>query len=105
MTSQNQQQQGFSPPLPTVELSHQLPVNAPVQTFPTKRHRLRTFFVLCMLMLALIIALSSVLGPNLFAKTPADPASNALPALGASGPFVKAPLNADQINAIMHLTG
>jgi beta-N-acetylhexosaminidase len=104
MTSQNQQQQGIPPPLPTVELSHQLPVNAPVQMFPPKRHRLRTFLVLCMLLLALLIALSSVLGPNLFAKTP-DSTSNSLPALGASGPFVKAPLNADQINAIMHLTG
>ena len=71
---------------------------------PPKRHRLRTFFILFLLMLALLVALSAVLGPNLFAKVPGS-ASNSSPALGASGPFVKAPLNADQINAIMHLTG
>jgi beta-N-acetylhexosaminidase len=92
------------PPLPTHDLSHPLPVNSPTQTFPPKRHRLRTFFILFMLMLALLVALSAVLGHDLFAKAP-DITSNSLPPLGASGPFVKAPLNADQINAIMHLTG
>ncbi len=89
---------------PTHELSHPLPVSTPAQTFPPKRHRLRTFFILFLLMLALLVALSAVLGPYLFAKV-AGSASNSSPALGASGPFVKAPLNADQINAIMHLTG
>jgi beta-N-acetylhexosaminidase len=92
-----------SPPLPTHDLSHPLPINSPVQTFSPKRHRLRTFFILFMLMLALLVALSAVLGTDLFAKVP-DTTSNSLPPLGASGPFVKAPLNADQINAIMHLT-
>jgi beta-N-acetylhexosaminidase len=86
------------------ELSNPLTANGPGQTFPSKRHRLRTFFILFMLMLSLLVALSAVLGPNLFAKVPGS-ASNSLPALGASGPFVKAPLNADQINAIMHLSG
>jgi beta-N-acetylhexosaminidase len=75
-----------------------------MQTFSQKRHRMRTFLILFLLMLSLLVALSAVLGPNLFAKVP-DSASNALPALGESGPFVKAPLNADQINAIMHLSG
>jgi len=93
-----------APPLPTIELTHPLPINPPMQTLPAKRHRLRTFFILFMLMLALLVVLSAVLGPNLFAKTPGS-ASNSLPPLGASGPFVKAPLNADQINAIKHLTG
>jgi len=93
-----------SPPPSTHELSHPLHVGTPGQTFPPKRHRLRTFFILFMLMLALLVALSAVLGPNLFAKVPGS-ASNSLPVLGAAGPFVKAPLNADQINAIMHLTG
>ncbi len=41
----------------------------PAQTFPPKRHRLRTFFILFLLMLALLVALSAVLGPNLFAKS------------------------------------
>ena len=86
------------------ELSNPLTASGPGQTFPSKRHRLRTFFILFMLMLSLLVALSAVLGPNLFAKVPGS-ASNSLPALGASGPFVKAPLNADQINAIMHLSG
>src|SRR6266702_3314531 len=94
-----------SPSSPTHKLSHPLPVSTPVQTFPPKRHRQRTFFILfLLLMLALLVALSAILGPNLFAKVPGS-ASNSSPALGASGPFVKAPLNADQINAIMHLTG
>ena len=91
-------------PLPTHDFSHPLPVNSPVQTFPLKHHRLRTVFILFMLMLALLVALSAVLGPNLFAKVPGT-TSNSLSPLGASGPFVKAPLNADQMNAIMHLTG
>ncbi len=93
-----------SPSSPTHEISRPLPVSSSTQTSPPKRHRLRTFFVLFLLMLALLVALSAVLGPNLFAKVPGS-ASNSSPALGASGPFVKAPLNADQINAIMHLTG
>jgi beta-N-acetylhexosaminidase len=93
-----------SPPLPSHEFSQPLPVPPSTQAFRSKHHRLRTFFILLMLMLALLIALSAVLGPNLFAKTPGS-ASNSLPPLGASGSFVKAPLNADQINAIKHLTG
>ena len=93
-----------SPSSPTHEISRPLPVSSSTQTSPPKRHRLRTFFVLFVLMLALLVALSAVLGSNLFAKVPGS-ASNSSPALGASGPFVKAPLNADQINAIMHLTG
>ena len=93
-----------SPSSPTHEISRPLPVSSSTQTSPPKRHRLRTFFVLFVLMLALLVALSAVLGPNLFAKVPGS-ASNSSPALGASGPFIKAPLNADQINAIMHLTG
>ncbi|HEY6287383.1 MAG TPA: glycoside hydrolase family 3 N-terminal domain-containing protein [Ktedonobacteraceae bacterium] len=94
-----------SPPSsPAHEISRPLPVSSPTQTFPPKRHRLRTFFILFLLMLALLVALSAVLGPNLFAKVPGS-TSNSSPALGASGPFVKEPLNADQINAIMHLTG
>ena len=93
-----------TPPSSNHELSHPLPVSTSGHRFPPKRHRLRTFFILCIMMLALLVALSAVLGPNLFAKVPGS-ASNSLPALGASGPFVKAPLNADQINAIKHLTG
>jgi beta-N-acetylhexosaminidase len=93
-----------SPPLPTHDSSHPIPVIPLMQTFPPKRHRLLTFFILLMLMLALLVAVSAFLGPNLLAKVP-DTTSNSLPPLGASGPFVKAPLNADQINAIMHLTG
>src|SRR6266516_7654417 len=86
------------------EISRRLPLSSSTQTSPPKRHRLRTFFILFLLMLALLDALSAILGPNLFAKVPGS-ASNSSPALEASGPFVKAPLNADQINAIMHLTG
>ena len=97
-------QQTSTLPSSTYERSHPLPVSNLGQLFPPKRHRLRTFFILFMMMLALLVALSAVLGPHLFAKVPGS-ASNSLPVLGASGPFVKAPLNADQINAIKHLTG
>ncbi len=93
-----------SPSLPAQVLSQPLAVIAPTQSFPPKRHRMRTFFILFLLMLALIVALGAILGPNLFAQVPGS-ASNSSPAPGASGPFVKAPLTADQINAIMHLTG
>ncbi|HXZ04433.1 MAG TPA: glycoside hydrolase family 3 N-terminal domain-containing protein [Ktedonobacteraceae bacterium] len=70
----------------------------------SKQCRLRTFFVLFLLLLSLLVALSAVLEPDLFAKVP-DSASISLPPLGASGPFVKAPLSANQINAIMHISG
>jgi beta-N-acetylhexosaminidase len=93
-----------SPSLPAQILSQPLPVIAPIQSSPPKRHRMRTFFILFLLMLALLVALSAILGPNLFSKVPGS-ASNSLPVAGASGPFVKAPLTADQINAIMHLAG
>ena len=93
-----------SPPSPTHELSQPLAVSAAKQTMPPKHHRLRTFFVLFLLLLSLLVALSAVLEPDLFAKVP-DSASISLPPLGASGPFVKAPLSANQINAIMHISG
>ncbi len=55
-------------------------------------------------MLTILVALGAFLGPNLFTNIP-GPGSDPSTAFGATGPFVKAPLNADQINAIMHLTG
>ena len=97
-------QMPLSHSLPAHALSQPLHVSAPTQLYPPKHHRTRTFFILFLLMLTLLVALSAILGPNLFAKVAGSP-SNSSPALGASGPFVKAPLNADQINAIMHLTG
>ena len=84
--------------------SHPIPASPPVPALPPKRHRLRTFFILFLLLLALLVALSAVLGPNLFAKTP-NSALNSQPAPGATGPNVQAPLNASQINAIKHLSG
>ena len=84
--------------------SHPIPASPPVPALPPKRHRLRTFFILFLLLLALLVALSAVLGPNLFAKAP-NSALNSQPAPGAAGPNVQAPLNASQINAIKHLSG
>jgi beta-N-acetylhexosaminidase len=110
MTSQNQQPQRPSPPdqppeHPSPSLPAQvLPVIAPTKSFPPERHRMRTFFILFLLMLALLVALSAILGPNLFAKVPGS-TSNSLPVPSASKPFVKAPMTADQINAITHLSG
>ncbi len=90
-------------PSPLPELSRSMPQNLTTQVFPQKRHRMRTFIMLFMLMLALLVALSAILGPNLFAKS-AGTNTPSLPALGATGPFVKSPLNADQVNAIRHLS-
>ncbi len=89
---------------PAQAFSQQPPVIPPVQSFRPKQHRLRTFFILFLLMLAMLVALGAILGPNLFASIPGSSSSSSA-ALGATGPFVKAPLNADQINAIMRLTG
>ncbi len=88
---------------PLHELSNPVPVNLPVQAFPVRRHRMRTFLILCMLMLALLIAMSAVLGPTLFAKS-AKTVTPSSPALGATGPMVNIPLNADQINAIRRIS-
>lgn len=93
-----------SPALPAQAFSQQPPVIPLMQSFRPKRHRLRTFFILFLLMLAMLVALGAILGPNLFASIPGSSSYSSV-ALGATGPFVKAPLNADQINAIMHLTG
>jgi beta-N-acetylhexosaminidase len=85
------------------ELSTPLPVNPPGQVFPVKRHRMRTFLMLFMLMLALLIAVSAIVGPTLFAKS-ADISTTSLPPLGATGQFINTPLNADQVNAIRHIS-
>ncbi len=94
----------LSPALPAQAFSQQPPAIPLVQSFRPKRHRLRTFFILFLLMLAMLVGLGAILGPNLFASIPGSSSYSSV-ALGATGPFVKAPLNADQINAIMHLTG
>jgi beta-N-acetylhexosaminidase len=93
-----------SPAIPAQVFSQQPPVIPPARSFRPKRHRPRTFFILLLLLLTILVALGAILGPNLFANIPGS-ASYSSTALGATGPFVKAPLNADQINAIMHLTG
>ncbi len=93
-----------SPALPAQAFSQQPHVIPPARSFRPKRHRQRTFFILFLLLLTILVALGAILGPNLFANIPGS-ASYSSTALGATGPFVKAPLNADQINAIMHLTG
>ena len=105
MTSYNQQPQiPPSPPLPAQAFSKQPPVIPSAQTYWPTRHRMRTFLILFLLLLAIVVALSAFLRPNLFSSTPGS-ASNSSTALAATGPFVQAPLNAGQINAIMHLTG
>src|SRR5438876_6221425 len=68
--------------LPSQALAQQPPVIPPAQSFQPK-HRTRTFFFLFLLMLALLVALGAILGPNLFANIPGT-ASNSSTALGAS---------------------
>lgn len=91
-----------SQPLPAHRFSQQPPIVPPAQIRRPKRHRMRTLFVLFLLLLTILVAINAIFGPGLFANTTG---SNSSTAFGATGPFVKAPLNAAQINAIMHLTG
>ncbi len=93
-----------SPPLPAQPLSQQTSVILSAPARRTKRHRMRTIFILFLLLLIILVALGAILGPNLFANTHRTK-SDSSTTLGAAGPFVKAPLNAGQINAIMHLAG
>src|SRR6266487_1728500 len=90
-----------SPPLPAQPLSQQTSVILSAPARRTKRHRMRTIFILFLLLLIILVALGAILGPNLFANTHRTK-SDSSTTLGAAGPFVKAPLNAGQINAIMH---
>ena len=53
-------------------------------------------------LLAILVTLGAILGSSLFNKSSG---LNPPTASAASGPFVNPPLNAAQINAIMHLTG
>ena len=107
-TSPHQQEQDTwtaqMSPSPAQAFSQQPPVIPPAQPYRPKQHRMRTFFILFLLMLIMLVALGAILGPNLFANIPGS-SSYSSATLGATGSFVKAPLNADQINAIMHLTG
>jgi beta-N-acetylhexosaminidase len=84
--------------------SHPIPDSLPAPALPPKRRRLRTFFVLFLLLLALLVALSAILGPNLFAKAP-NSALHSQHTTVAPGSSVQAPLNAGQINAMKRLTG
>ena len=123
MTSQNQQPQRSSPqnqspgqamgPHParatsqqTLSSSHTYPAQPYQQTIlqtqkSQHRHK-RTPLVVFILLLTVLVAVGAILSPNLFTSNPGSGTSFAY---GATGPFVKAPLDSAQINAIMHLTG
>ncbi len=97
-------QQSQQTPLPAQALSQRPPAIPSALPPRPNRRRMRTFLVLFVLMLTILVILGAFLWPNLLANTP-GPGSGPSTASGSTGPFVKAPLNADQINAIMHLTG
>src|SRR6516164_5704876 len=91
---QNQQGSGTTHKSPSPALSAQAPskqlhVTPPTQPFRPEQHRLRTFFILFLLMLATLVALGAILGPNLFATIPGSSSYSSV-ALGATGPFVQA---------------
>jgi beta-N-acetylhexosaminidase len=88
--------------LPAQRFSQQPPIGPRAQAWRPKRNRMRTLFILFLLLLTILVAISAFFGPGLFANTAESDSSTAF---GATGPFVKAPLNAAQINTIMHLTG
>ena len=88
-------------PLPSSQTPSQQP--AVITTVP-KRRRKRTPLLVFLLLLSILVAIGAIVSPNLFTNTPGSDPSSSI-AFGATGPFVKAPLNASQINAIVHLTG
>src|SRR5215469_8132033 len=77
------------------------PIVPRAQTWRPKRHRIRIFFILFLLP-TILVAINAIFVPGLFSNTVGSDSSTAF---GARGPFVKTPLDAAQINAIMHLTG
>jgi beta-N-acetylhexosaminidase len=92
-------------PLPSSQTLSQQP--AVITTIPAqspKRRRKRTPLIVFLLLLSILVAIGAIISPNLFTSIPGSDPSSSI-AFGATGPFVKAPLNASQINAIMHLTG
>ena len=68
----------------------------------TSRPRRRGPMLILLAVLAILITLGAIFGSSFF-KGSSE--LNTPTASAASGPFVKPPLNAAQINAIMHLTG
>jgi len=92
------------PALPARSSSKQPPIIPSVQARRPKYRRMRTFLILFLLLLAILIVSGVFLRPGLFSSTPSS-ASSSSTVPGSTGPFVQAPLNAGQINAIMHLTG
>ena len=122
MTSQNQQPQRSSPqnqspgyamdPNParttsqrTLSSSHAYPAQSYQQTIlqtqKSQHRREHTPLVVFVLLLTILVAVGAILSPNLFTSNPGSGTSFAY---GATGPFVKAPLDSAQVNAIMHLT-
>ncbi|HJT58688.1 MAG TPA: glycoside hydrolase family 3 N-terminal domain-containing protein, partial [Ktedonobacteraceae bacterium] len=69
---------------------------------PRPKRRRRGPALILLAVLAILVALGAIFGSSLFKNSSAlkTPTVSA-----ASGPFVKPPLNATQINSIMHLTG
>jgi beta-N-acetylhexosaminidase len=74
----------------------------PLHKQRTSRPRRRGPMLILLAVLAILITLGAIFGSSFF-KGSGD--FNTPTASAASGPFVKPPLNAAQINAIMHLTG
>src|SRR5713101_6665348 len=85
-------------------LSQQPAVITTIPAQSPKRRRKRTPLIVFLLLLSILVAIGAIVSPNLFTSIPGSDPSSSI-AFGATGPFVKAPLNASQINAIMHLTG
>src|SRR5258708_12014852 len=72
-----------------------------LQTQKSQHRRKHTPLVVFILLLTVLVAVGAILSPNLFTSNPGSSTSFAY---GATGPFVKAPLDSAQVNAIMHLT-
>src|SRR5579885_1547071 len=97
MISSNQDSQRPSRP-------DQLQYTTPAKRAPASRpkRRRRGPVLILLAALAILITLGAIFGSSLLNSSSG---LNTPTASAASGPFVKPPLNAAQINAIMHLTG
>lgn len=80
------------------------PSSAPIVPahIPRSKRRRRAPALISLAVLAVLVALGAIFGSSLFKNSSV---LNTPTVSAASGPFVKPPLNAAQINSIMHLTG
>jgi beta-N-acetylhexosaminidase len=77
---------------------------SPPSMMRTKRRGRKPLLVVALLILAILVVIGDLVGQHLLSSTGSSSGSpTAIVNLQANGPFVKAPLSAQQINELMHL--